>query len=124
MQIETYIPLDRQFSLVPKNQEGAEGNENFSHWGMAAFKTWNDLDSEYRSVILAEAGAGKTEELRQRARVLESQGKPSFFIRIEDIVTDFYNAFEIGDETKFQDLQGSHRHLSHRARELLLHRRP
>ena len=60
------------------------------------------MDHEYRCVILAEAGAGKTEELRQRASLLASQGKPSFFIRIEDIETDFYKAFEIGGETQFQ----------------------
>lgn len=103
MKIGTYIPLERQFSLVPESQEDAESEEILSHWGTATFKTWGDLDGEYRSVILAEAGSGKTEELRQRASDLDSQGKPSFFIRIEDIETDFYNAFEIGNETKFQN---------------------
>lgn len=102
MQIETYIPLERQFSLVPKNQEDAESDEILSHWGTTVFNTWDDLDSEYRSVILAEAGSGKTEELRQRASDLDSQGRPSFFIRIEDIETDFCSAFEVGNEIKFQ----------------------
>ena len=59
------------------------------------------MDGEYRCVILAEAGAGKTEELRQRARILASQGKPAFFIRIEDIETDYYQAFEVGEEEQF-----------------------
>ncbi len=102
MQIGAYIPLERQFSLVPKNQEDAESDEILSHWDMTAFKAWDDLDSEYRSVILAEAGSGKTEELRQRASDLDSQGRASFFIRIEDIETDFCSAFEIGNETKFR----------------------
>jgi len=60
------------------------------------------MDRESRCVILAEAGAGKTEELRQHARVLASLGKSSFFIRIEDIEADFYKAFEIGEEAQFQ----------------------
>ena len=49
-----------------------------------------------------ERKAGKTVEFRQRASVLERQGKPSFFIRIEDIEADFYKAFEVGEENIFQ----------------------
>ncbi len=100
--MESYISLVRQFSPVPKNQEDVESDEILSVWGHIKPKTWDDIDREYRCVILAEAGAGKTEELRQRASVLASQGKPSFFIRIEDIEADFYNAFEIGEEAQFQ----------------------
>jgi len=60
------------------------------------------MDREFRCAILAEAGAGKTEELRQRASVLAGRGKPAFFIRIEDIEADFYRALEIGEEAQFQ----------------------
>ena len=102
MKMESHVPLDRQFSPVPKSQEEAERNEILSVWGHVKPKTWDDLDREFRCVILAEAGAGKTEELRQRASVLASQGKPAFFIRIEDIEADFYKAFEIGEEDQFQ----------------------
>lgn len=100
--MESYIPLARQFSPVPKSQEESESDEILSDWGHIKPKTWDDIDQEFRCVILAEAGAGKTEELRQRASVLASQGKPSFFIRIEDIEADFYNAFEIGEEAQFR----------------------
>ncbi|UTV27879.1 hypothetical protein [Photobacterium atrarenae] len=98
----SHIPLDRQFSPVPSSQEDAEENEILSAWGHVKPKSWDDMDREFRCVILAEAGAGKTEELRQRARALESLGKPSFFIRIEEIESDFYKAFEIGEEDQFQ----------------------
>ena len=100
--MESHVPLERQFSLVPKSQEEAESDEILSVLGHTKPKTWDDMDRELRCVILAEAGAGKTEELRQRASVLASQGKPSFFIRIEDIEADFYQAFEIGEEVQFQ----------------------
>jgi len=60
------------------------------------------MDNEYRCVILAEAGAGKTAELRQRASVLASQGKPAFFIRIEDIESGYHQAFEVGEEEQFR----------------------
>lgn len=102
MQIENHIPLERQFSPVPKSQEEAEGDEILSVWSHVEPKTWDDMDREFRCVILAEAGAGKTEELRQHSSELLSQGRPSFFIRIEDIEGDFYKAFEIGEEVQFQ----------------------
>jgi hypothetical protein len=56
MQMEIHVPLKRQFSLVPKSQEEAESNEIFSAWGHVKPKTWDDMDQEYRCVILAEAG--------------------------------------------------------------------
>lgn len=102
MQIESHVPLERQFSPVPKSEEEAERDEILSAWGHVTPKTWDDMDIEFRCVILAEAGAGKTEELRQRAILLASQGRPAFFIRIEDIEADFYNAFEIGEEIQFE----------------------
>jgi hypothetical protein len=102
MQMESHVPLDRQFSPVPKDREEAESNEISMVWGGVTPKTWDDMDREFRCVILAEAGAGKTEELRQRASVLASQGKLAFFIRIEDIEANFYQAFEIGEEVQFQ----------------------
>ena len=102
MQIESYVQLDRQFSPVPKNEEEAESDEIRLIWGHVKPKTWDELDQEFRCVILAEAGSGKTEEFRQRASVIVSQGKPAFFIRIEDIEADFYKAFEIGGEAQFQ----------------------
>lgn len=101
MRIESHIPLGRQFSPVPQSQEDAESDEILSDWGHVKPKTWNDMDREFRCVILAEAGAGKTEELRQHSSVLARLGKPSFFIRIEDIEADFYKAFEIGEEAQF-----------------------
>ena len=102
MRIESHIPLERQFSPVPKSQEDAESDEILPIWGHVKPKTWHDLNCEFRCVILAEAGVGKTEELRQHASVLASLGKPAFFIRIEDIEADFDKAFKIGDEAQFQ----------------------
>lgn len=100
--MEKYVPLHRQFSPISMSKEEAETDELVTIWGYAESKSWDDLDREFRCVILAAAGAGKTEELRHRANELSDQGKPSFFIRIEDIEADFYTAFEIGDEEQFQ----------------------
>lgn len=105
--MEKYIPLQRQFSPISRNQEDSESNELLSFLGNTNSKSWDDLDQEYRSVILAAAGAGKTEELRHRAKELLDQGKLSFFIRIEDIEANFWQAFDIGEETQFESWRQS-----------------
>ncbi|MFC0810376.1 hypothetical protein ACFHWW_33915, partial [Ensifer sp. P24N7] len=45
-------------------------------------------------VILSEAGAGKTREIRNAAQTLRAQGKAAFFLRLEHISDDFEDAFE------------------------------
>jgi len=104
---EDYIELNRRFAPVPKSNEAAEENQILADWGHLKSKSWDDLEQEFRCVILAEAGAGKTEELKHRADCLKQQGKLAFFIRIEDIETDFQNAFEIGDQAYFMSWLGS-----------------
>ena len=99
---EDYIELNRQFTPIPISNKAAEENHILAAWGHLKSKSWHDLEQEFRCVILAEAGAGKTEELKHRADFLKQQGKPAFFIRIEDIEADFQNAFEIGDQADFQ----------------------
>lgn len=100
MNSDGYVSLDRQFSLVPENNE-SEHDESFYGFGLIGTEGWDDIEKKFRCVILAEAGAGKTEEMRQRAVVLSGQGKASFFIRIEDIEADFYEAFEVGETSQF-----------------------
>ncbi len=100
--MDNHVPLDRQFWIIPESQESADKDEIDLYWGFAEFKTWIDLDREFRCVILAEAGAGKTEEMRYRASLLADQGKPSFFIRIEDIEANFDEAFEVGTRSQFR----------------------
>jgi hypothetical protein len=100
--MENYIPLNRTFSPVSKSED-SEYKEDFSSFFGSSNKTvWCDVLKEFRCFILAEAGAGKTEELKQQALYLETQGIPSFFIRIEDIDNDFENAFEVGSQETFQ----------------------
>ncbi|RZU47026.1 hypothetical protein EV700_1415 [Fluviicoccus keumensis] len=99
--MEGHVPLDREFSPVYKSEKEAESEEFLLAWGHAKPITWDVMAEKYRCVILAEAGAGKTEELRHRASSLAGEGKAAFFLRIEDIETDFYTAFEIGAEAQF-----------------------
>ena len=106
--MENYINLNRTFALLPESQE----KEYKDEWGFSPSsskeKNWSDVLKEYRCIILAEAGAGKTEEFRQQASSLIERGVTSFFIRIEDIDSDFEDAFEIGSQQEFREwLDGS-----------------
>src|SRR5262249_50607818 len=49
---------------------------------------WSNLLTMMRVVILAEAGTGKTHELRETARRLHRESKAAFFCHIEDLATD------------------------------------
>jgi hypothetical protein len=99
--MEDYVPLDRVFSPVYKSEKEAESSEFLLAWGHAKPIAWDVMEERFRCIILAEAGAGKTEELRQRAESLRSERKAAFFLRIEDIQADFYSAFDIGTEAQF-----------------------
>ena len=99
--MEDYVPLDREFSPVYKSEKEAESGEILLAWGHAKPIAWEGMEERFRCIILAEAGAGKTQELQQRAYSLRGEGKAAFFLRIEDIETDFYSAFEIGTEAQF-----------------------
>ena len=62
---------------------------------------WGQLRDRYRVVLLAEAGAGKTYELKAEAERMVKGGAAAFFIRIEDIDAQFGDAFEVGSEARF-----------------------
>lgn len=66
---------------------------------------WNDLSLRYRVVMLAEAGAGKTKEIRQVAERLRGEGKAAFFVRLEHVAAGetLDGAFEVGDAGAFKE---------------------
>jgi len=47
-----------------------------------------------RVVLLSGGGSGKTFEIRHQARSLREAGKPAFFLRIENVLTNFSLAFD------------------------------
>lgn len=97
------VPLTRHFRLIPEayQKEDLPLGEPWLGSSHGEYQTWKMLLTEYRVVILAEAGAGKTYELQWAANLLRSQGKAAFFIRIEDISDRFETAFEIGSAEAF-----------------------
>jgi hypothetical protein len=63
---------------------------------------WGELLAKHRTIILAEAGAGKTTEIRQATLKLRGQNKYAFFMRLENVVGGIEDAFEEGDLSEFQ----------------------
>lgn len=96
-----YIELNRNFSDVSKDKDDSQNIEHHIKFNAETSKSWDWLFIEYRCIVLAEAGAGKTIEFRQKATLLESSGDYAFFIRIENIDRYFYESFEVGDEKAF-----------------------
>lgn len=96
------VPLERNFSALPETEsdEYQQSLELLFHGDKRL--TWETLDAKFRTVILAEAGAGKSFEMEARARAIRAAGKPAFFIRIEDIDAGFLDAFEVGTADDFK----------------------
>src|SRR5262249_36200126 len=83
-----HIELDRTFWPLGDGEEyDPDTLRAKARFGMHLIH-WSDLLTMTRVVILAEAGTGKTHELRETARRLRREGKAAFFCHIEDLATD------------------------------------
>jgi len=89
-----FIQLHRTFRELKPSQEDFERDSFSSLSAPNTSMGWDDLLNEFRVVILAEAGAGKTEEIRHIAQQLHREGKSAFFLRLEHVSKDFEDAFE------------------------------
>ena len=97
-----HVPLERLFSPVPRSEHDSDQQQILEVLGHQKNKSWRELDKRYRTVILAEAGAGKTHEMAKRAKKIRDKERPAFLIRIEDIVGRFQQAFEVGNVEEFE----------------------
>ncbi len=97
-----HVPLERLFSPVPRSEHDSDQQQVLEFLGHQKNKSWHELDKRYRTVILAEAGAGKTHEMAKRAKNIRGKEHPAFLIRIEDIVGRFQQAFEVGNVEEFE----------------------
>lgn len=98
-----FIELDRSFWPIPDDYTFEEEPvfEPFRFFGFTGIKKWVDLFQINRAIILAEAGAGKTEEFRAAAKRLRKDGKKAYFLRLEHVNNDFDSSFEVGDYGEF-----------------------
>ena len=81
------IDLNRRFFEVPKELT----TDLDQYLSVAAYQnklsTWDDVLAGDCSIILGEAGAGKTTELRQRTKILRDSGQAAFFVPIEALAS-------------------------------------
>jgi hypothetical protein len=86
-----FVELDRSFAPVSKDKEAV-----LEHgiWGRkyGGWLDWNQLLQYRRVVLLAEASSGKTEEFRNQQARLATEGKPAFFVRIEELADQGFEA--------------------------------
>ena len=92
-----YIELNRQFVEINEKDVETSEIEARIEWGLTSASSWPDLLSEHRVVILSSAGTGKTCEISHQCEKLRRDGKPTFFLRLEDLATKWKVAFEFGD---------------------------
>lgn len=101
------VPLERYFSPIRQSEADSDEQDFSSFFSGSKRTNWSDLEKEFRCVILAEAGAGKSFEMEARARYAQEIGRAAFFIRIEDIADGFEGAFEVGSVEAFENWLGS-----------------
>ena len=81
-----YIDLQRRFRDAANEDPGDPGyGALLGEYGVGEGIGWPELLESGRVVLLAEAGSGKTEEMREQARRLVEEGKAAFFAPVEDL---------------------------------------
>jgi hypothetical protein len=99
---DAFIQLDRTFSKILLASDATDDTDLGGRHRRQGALSWSDLLSHNRMVLLSEAGSGKTAEIRDVAMQLRSQGKSAFFLRIENVSSDFEGAFEVGTYEEFE----------------------
>ncbi len=92
--MDEFIELRRNFYSVPKDVTNLADYEEMPRSAFSSAIHWDDLESEYRTIILAEAGSGKTLEIQQATKRIRAAGKQAFFIRLEYLLDGIEDAFD------------------------------
>ena len=83
----TYVALERRF-VAWREQEGTAIQRLRDPRLYADEIDWSELQKHSRVVILAEAGSGKTEELRAQAQALASEGSFAFYTTVQNAAVE------------------------------------
>lgn len=98
----SFVDLGRTFRDIPVGDNLTDELDLQRRISSGASSTWAELSTEMRVVVLAEAGAGKTWEIRNLAERLRDEGKVAFFIRMEMLAENFDLAFELDKYPEFE----------------------
>lgn len=102
-----FVDLDRSFHELSDYARESDDVDVSQAFRRGPSITWSDLRMERRVVLLAEAGAGKTEEIRHAATRWRDRGDHAFFLRLEHVADDLEAAFEVGDLDDFERWKNS-----------------
>jgi hypothetical protein len=80
---EDHIDLDRHFAEFDPKLKGEAGDYSFWLANIVGTKSWSDLLNQRCTVVVAEAGNGKTAEMQDRTRKLRAAGAHAFFCRLD-----------------------------------------
>ena len=84
-----FIDLQRRFrELSDSELEDTESLLSWSGLGFGPDTGWSELLQHARVILLAEAGSGKTVEMREQANRLTGEGRFAFFIPLESLDRD------------------------------------
>jgi hypothetical protein len=84
-----FVDLSRRFrTLTNVELENPDDIAELSDIVPGASLDWPDLLEESRVLLLAEAGSGKTEEMREQAQQLVAAGKYAFFVPLESLAKE------------------------------------
>ena len=111
--MQDYIQLDRKFVEFDERLQAGENDDFLFGLNLSSKigKSWSDILKNRCTVILAEAGSGKTTELRIQTERLRSEGQAAFFCRLEILAEEpFEDALEIGTCQDFQAWRDSDAH--------------
>jgi hypothetical protein len=98
-----FVELDRGFLPLGKGDDPETEIGHFWSHKYSGALYWSELRQYPRVVLLAEASSGKTQEFRNQVDVLRGEGHAAFFVRIEELAEEgFEAALDPTDVTLFE----------------------
>jgi hypothetical protein len=102
------IELDRQFVECREEEEQSDPDLFAGFGGTAGTLSWADLFARRRVVFLAEAGSGKTTEMKARAEQQAAAGHAAFYATVEDVGRNgVSDALRPNDRPKLEEWRSS-----------------
>jgi len=99
--MQKYIDLSRRFrDLTNAELEDPDILASLSEHEFFSAEDWPELLRHPRIILLAEAGSGKTIEMREQAKRIASEGKYGFFIALESLEDESLSDLLSGEEER------------------------
>jgi hypothetical protein len=100
--MKKYIDLGREFMPFKDEPDWELSYHTFLSDSYLGATSWPGLLKRRRIVILAEAGSGKTFELREKAGALTAAGTPAFYLTVNDVAAKgVATALGVADGVRF-----------------------